>query len=351
MSFLFVLALIVEHADAVPDIRGEYSGSYTTVVSDCSESGTYYAILSISIPTQTGNTFSGSATGTFDLGPDAIEYIQLSGTITETGQISGITSHTFLGTGGEGTFTGQLSGDTLSIENPGHDTNGATCTYIRTMSAIRSMSATYNATGKWNYSTSNVWNNCGDSNYNESGSAEITQNGNSVTIYVINIGITYTGSINGANYTVSATYSEEGGTTTQTLNFTLTSSISGQGNSSWTWTEPGYSCNGGFAFTLQKQGVPVSANFSADPMNGVAPMSVSFTDESAGSITSWSWNFGDGSSITEQNPSHTYVNSGTYTVSLTVTGPAGSDTETKTAYITVEPNKANPWIPLLLLDD
>ena len=45
------------------------------------------------------------------------------------------------------------------------------------------ISATYNATGKWFYSTSNVWNNCGDSNYNESGSAEITQNGNNVTVY------------------------------------------------------------------------------------------------------------------------------------------------------------------------
>jgi PKD repeat protein len=213
------------------------------------------------------------------------------------------------------------------------------------------LSATYNATGTWNYSTYNEWNYCGESNNNESGSAEVTQNGNSVTIYVINTGITYTGSVNGTNYTVSAIYSEEGGTVTEAMNFTLTSSISGQGNSAWTWTEPGYSCNGGFAFTLQKQGVPVSANFSADHRSGIAPMSVSFSDESAGSITSWSWNFGDGTSSAEQNPSHTYLKSGTYTVSLTVTGPAGSDTETKTAYITVEPNKAMPWIPLLLLDD
>jgi outer membrane protein assembly factor BamB len=135
MSFLFFLTFNVGRADAVPDIRGEYSGSYTNVVSNCAESGTYHATLSISISTQTGNTFSGSATGTFQV--DAIEYIQLSGTITESGQISGNTSHTFLGTGGEGTFTGQLSGDTLTIENPGHDTYGSTCTYIRYMSATR----------------------------------------------------------------------------------------------------------------------------------------------------------------------------------------------------------------------
>ena len=138
MSFLFILAVNVGHADAVPHIRGEYSGSYTTVVSNCTDSssnGTYYATLAMSISTQTGNTFSGSATGTFKVdGLTAIEYIQLSGTITESGQISGNTSHTFLGTGGEGIFTGQLSGNTLSLENPGHDTYGETCTYIRSMS-------------------------------------------------------------------------------------------------------------------------------------------------------------------------------------------------------------------------
>jgi PKD repeat protein len=79
---------------------------------------------------------------------------------------------------------------------------------------------------------------------------------------------------------------------------------------------------------------------------------VNFTDQSTGQITSWSWNFGDGSTSREQNPSHTYNDPGTYTVSLTVTGPEGSDTETKTDYINVRsPGKAMPWIPLLLLDD
>lgn len=52
-------------------------------------------------------------------------------------------------------------------------------------------------------------------------------------------------------------------------------------------------------------------------------------------ITSWLWNFGDGNTSTQQNPSHTYTIAGTYTVSLTVGGTTGSDTETKTGYITV----------------
>ena len=81
-------------------------------------------------------------------------------------------------------------------------------------------------------------------------------------------------------------------------------------------------------------GAPIiSAKFSADPRSGVAPLHVDFTDESTGTITSWNWSFGDGASSAIQNPSHTYNHSGLYSVSLTVSGPDGSDTETKTDYI------------------
>ena len=80
MSLIFVLAFNVGHVRAVPDIRGVYSGSDTTVVSNCSNSGTYHGTLTISISTQTGTTFSGKATITYEF--DAVEYIQLSGTIS-----------------------------------------------------------------------------------------------------------------------------------------------------------------------------------------------------------------------------------------------------------------------------
>ena len=78
------------------------------------------------------------------------------------------------------------------------------------------------------------------------------------------------------------------------------------------------------------------AQFVGSPTSGTEPLNVSFTDQSTGSITSWSWTFGDGGTSTAQNPSHTYA-AGTYTVTLTVTGPGGSDGETKTNYITVNP--------------
>ena len=79
-----------------------------------------------------------------------------------------------------------------------------------------------------------------------------------------------------------------------------------------------------------------TALFSASPTSGIQPLTVSFTDQSTGDITSWSWSFGDGEISTDQNPTHTYNTAGTYTVSLTVTGPGGSDTKTILDYIFVQ---------------
>ena len=81
--------------------------------------------------------------------------------------------------------------------------------------------------------------------------------------------------------------------------------------------------------------VAPSAEFTADQTSGCAPLTVNFSDQSTGDIDSWNWDFGDGATSTQQNPSHQYTSSGTYTVALTVTGPGGSDTNTKTDYITV----------------
>jgi len=51
--------------------------------------------------------------------------------------------------------------------------------------------------------------------------------------------------------------------------------------------------------------------------------------------TSWFWEFGDGNTSTEQNPTHIYENPGLYTVSLTVSNQYGSDSETKIFYVEV----------------
>ncbi len=75
---------------------------------------------------------------------------------------------------------------------------------------------------------------------------------------------------------------------------------------------------------------------------GMAPLTVTFQDQStpgSSPITAWEWTFGDGTSSTDQNPTHTYADEGNYTVSLTVTTTAGSDSDTKTDYIVVTAKK------------
>jgi len=52
-------------------------------------------------------------------------------------------------------------------------------------------------------------------------------------------------------------------------------------------------------------------------------------------VTSWLWSFGDGTTSTKQNPTHTYRSGGRYDVSLKVSGPAGSDTLARPGYIYV----------------
>jgi len=91
---------------------------------------------------------------------------------------------------------------------------------------------------------------------------------------------------------------------------------------------------------------PPVAAFTGSPLSGEAPLNVSFTDQSSGAPTSWSWTFGDGGSSTAQNPSHTYTSAGTYTVSLTASNAQGSDDEIKTNYITVnEPGSGYAGLP------
>jgi len=79
------------------------------------------------------------------------------------------------------------------------------------------------------------------------------------------------------------------------------------------------------------------AKFSATPANGHPPLDVQFTDKSTGNISSWEWDFNGNGVIDSiiQNPQYTYENPGNYTVSLTVRGPKGNDTEVKQDYIEV----------------
>ncbi|ACL16795.1 PKD domain-containing protein [Methanosphaerula palustris] len=87
--------------------------------------------------------------------------------------------------------------------------------------------------------------------------------------------------------------------------------------------------------------VPVAA-FTANATSGRTPFTVQFTDQSS-DANGYQWQFGDGTTSTEQNPIHTYTSPGTYTVMLTVSVPDyGSVFIQKPGYITVtEPSSVD----------
>ncbi|MCB9167595.1 MAG: PKD domain-containing protein [Flavobacteriales bacterium] len=69
---------------------------------------------------------------------------------------------------------------------------------------------------------------------------------------------------------------------------------------------------------------------------------VQFTDASSFFPTSWTWDFGDGTSDTLQDPSHTYVMDGTYDVTLIAANDFGSDTTTIAGAVTIAQNGPQP---------
>ena len=79
-----------------------------------------------------------------------------------------------------------------------------------------------------------------------------------------------------------------------------------------------------------QNGLPV-VDFSADNSSG----SVQFTDLSQ-NATSWSWDFGDGGTSTDESPVHTYSAAGNYTVTLTASNEMGSASKASTVYLTDE---------------
>ncbi len=88
-------------------------------------------------------------------------------------------------------------------------------------------------------------------------------------------------------------------------------------------------------------GSPPVADFSADDVTPAVGQTVTFTDLSSDSPTSWSWSFSPatityvgGTSSSSQNPQVTFDATGTYSVTLTATNAYGSDDEVKTNYIT-----------------
>ena len=82
------------------------------------------------------------------------------------------------------------------------------------------------------------------------------------------------------------------------------------------------------------------ADFRADKTKGITPFTVKFTDLTTGTPTRWKWDFGDGETSSEKDPTHIYTTTGTsptktFTVTLNAINSYGEDTAKKVDYITV----------------
>jgi len=92
-------------------------------------------------------------------------------------------------------------------------------------------------------------------------------------------------------------------------------------------------------------------DFSYSPTDPYVGETVSFTDLSSdldGTIASWLWNFGDGNTSTDQNPTHVYTENGTYTVSLTIYDNAGASNSTTKALTVLPGARPQPPEPVIM---
>ena len=130
--------------------------------------------------------------------------------------------------------------------------------------------------------------------------------------------------------------------------------IDGVGAGDLTTGYSDYASIGQYSFTgtLVATGAqPPTVAITATPVSGTTPLTVSFFSNGSSDISGYAWNFGDGASSTEANPSHTYTSAGTFTAVLTVTNYAGL-TNIASVVITATAQAANlPPVAVAGADD
>jgi len=135
----------------------------------------------------------------------------------------------------------------------------------------------------------------------------------------------------GTGQTVSHAYSASG-----TYTVTLTVKTAAQAKEASPKLEPKQTAQ--IEITVM---AAMSVAIFASVTEGPAPLEVSFTAEVQGTGGSYYWDFGDGSTSTEANPTHTFTSEGTYTVKLVVTAPDGSTASAeKTITVTAPPQSS-----------
>ena len=88
-----------------------------------------------------------------------------------------------------------------------------------------------------------------------------------------------------------------------------------------------------YLYTTGSLGTAPGANFTFSPAAPTAGSPVTFADSSSGAPFSWTWNFGDGNTSTQQSPAHTFAAPGTYTVVLSAANADGTGTVTKSVTV------------------
>lgn len=160
----------------------------------------------------------------------------------------------------------------------------------------------------------------------------------------------------GTVFSNSASFTPLGGDVYETTSKALTPILQFTINGSYPITLVAENCNGvdatPFVLTFDVVDCPPVAAFTADfttvcsttpaPANASSQMTVTFTDQSINTPTSWAWSFDPasvtyqgGTNATSQNPQVRFNAPGNYEVTLTATNADGSDAEVKTSYITV----------------
>lgn len=123
------------------------------------------------------------------------------------------------------------------------------------------------------------------------------------------------------------------GTTSNEANPVHVFNAPGLYNVMLTVSGPGGTSNVSRQINVQSPTAPI-AGFTQDVTSGFAPLTVQFIDQSSGTVSSYLWNFSDGTTSSERNPRHTFTTPGTYNVFLTVTGPGGSSSVTRQINVT-----------------